>query len=49
MNYNLYKNPASGNAVSARNIDLPQKVKYKVRKSSGKKKNMNREYCIVKT
>ncbi len=37
------------NVFSARNIDLPRKVKYKIRKPSGKKTTINREYCIGKT
>lgn len=44
----LYKY-ISKNVFSARNIDLPRKVKYKQRKSSSKKKSVNREYCMGRT
>ena len=36
----------SKNVFSARNIDLPRKVKYKPLKSSGPKLSLNRQYCI---
>lgn len=36
----------SKNIFSARNIDLPRKVKYKPRKSNGPKLSANRQYCI---
>lgn len=37
------------NVFTARNIDLPRKVKYKVRKQSDKKYATNREYSINRT
>lgn len=37
------------NVFSARNIDLPRKVKYKARKSFSQKIPINREYCRGKT
>lgn len=37
------------NVFSARNIDLPRKVKYKLRKVNNKPKSINREYCLGKT
>lgn len=36
----------SKNIFSARNIDLPRKVKYKPRKSNGPKVSANRKYCV---
>ena len=44
----LYKY-ISKNVFSARNIDLPRKVKYKIRKSSKRSPSINREYCIGRT
>lgn len=32
-----------------RNIDLPRKVKYKIRKSHTSKVSVNREYCLNRT
>lgn len=37
------------NLFTARNVDLPRKVKYKPRKTKMKDKLINREYCIGKT
>ena len=37
------------NVFSARNIDLPRKVRYKPRKSNGQRPPINRQYCINRT
>ncbi|HEX3076887.1 MAG TPA: IS30 family transposase [Lachnospiraceae bacterium] len=44
----LYKY-ISKNVFTVRNIDLPRKVKYKIRRSHSSKVSVNREYCLNRT